>query len=107
MSDKTSKSLQEVNLRSQIDDTLPDNNSQAVTDPEPNRCLRCWKDNHNSKNETLVVRFCPNCNSAILVCNRHTKTYSPHGVKCAVPGFKVVKRPYLRKKRSLFIPQER
>ena len=66
------------------------------------QCAKCWMldlvGTEDSQNN-LLRRFCPNCNEAVYVCSIHERCYSPHGIKCAVEGQKVVKRPYLRKRR--------
>ena len=72
---------------------------------EETECLRCWKNGLDIvySPQDLYSRFCPNCNAEIKVCSKHLRTYSPHGARCRLPGFKFFKRPYLRKLRVLFL----
>ena len=69
------------------------------------QCLRCWKNGDDSyyPSHQLYIRYCPNCNGSILVCSKHSRTYSPHGLSCRTPGFKFFRRPYLRKNRVMLV----
>ena len=69
-------------------------------------CQKCFLTGSNLLHDNLLSRYCPNCNGVVMVCERHQRCYSPHGVKCLQPGLKAIKRPYLRKKRVIFVADE-
>ena len=69
-------------------------------------CEKCWMldlvDTEDCQRE-LFRRFCPNCNEVVYVCSKHERCYSPHGITCAIEGQRVIKRPYLRKRRRAIV----
>ena len=102
-----------ANITNEKVDNISSNST--ITENEPrnetvqgSNCLRCYQLGTNLQydKEDLVERFCPNCNQSIIVCLRHERCYSPHGLQCRQKGLKPIKRPYLRKKRTIFVADE-
>ena len=86
--------INKASVATQTDDftDTQQTNTTVFFKPNGTNCFKCWELNLDDSNREIVERYCPNCNEAIFVCSLHSKSYSPHGTDCCLPGQRVNSR---------------